>query len=86
MSPKPTKACIEDINIVLIEEAVLSQALRWVSGCENCAENAFTTFDYVLDAITGYNPTITEYVMWRPGICPHCSGDVTEKTHVAVQY
>jgi hypothetical protein len=82
---KLTQTSIEDMNIVLIEEAVLLEALSWASGCENCAENAFTTFDYLLDAVTGFDPTITEYVMWRPALCPRCSGEVTEKTQVAIQ-
>ena len=82
---KLTKPGIEDLDIVLIEEPILSEALEWVSGCENCAENAFTTFDYLLDAVTGCDPIVTEYMMWRPGLCPQCAGDVTEKTHVGVQ-
>ncbi len=80
----PSKLTTEDLAIVLIDETVLLEALEWVSGCENCAEDAFTTLDCLFDAITGCDPTITEYVMWRPGTCPHCSGEVTEKTHVAV--
>jgi len=80
----PSKLTIEDLDIVLIDETLLLEALEWVSGCENCAGDAFTTLDCLFDAITGCDPTITEYVMWRPGTCPHCSGEVTEKTHVAV--
>ena len=58
----PSKLTTEDLDIVLIDETVLLEALEWVSGCENCAEDAFTTFDCLLDAITGCDPTITEYV------------------------
>jgi len=80
----PSKPTTEDLDIVLIGETVLLEALEWVSGCEICAENAFTMFGYLLDAITGCDPTITEYVMWRPGRCPHCAGQITEKTRIAI--
>jgi hypothetical protein len=53
-----------------------------VVACECCATGAGISFDYVLDAVTGCDPGITEYVMSHPAKCPRCSGEVTEKTLV----
>ena len=69
-------------NIVLVDEETLIEAQHCVSGCEHCAENASIAFDYLLDAITGCDPTVTDYVMCRPARCPGCSHSLTEKTRV----
>lgn len=74
--------CLEQTNVVLVGEATLSDATAFISGCVNCAENAHITFDYILDAITEDDPTVTEYVMCHPIRCPRCDGEVNEKTLV----
>jgi len=78
------KNAVQDLNVKLIDESVLIETLRWVSGCERCAVNAVIGFDYLLDALTGADPTTTEYIMCRPIRCPKCSGPITEKTHVSI--
>jgi hypothetical protein len=75
---------IEEINIVLLDENIVEEAEQWVLGCEHCTDVAILELDYVLDAITGCDPQVTEYVMCRPAQCPFCSSEVQEKTRVAV--
>jgi hypothetical protein len=72
----------DDIDVALVDEAAMLEALLYVSACEHCAENATIAFDYLLDAVTGCDPTETEYVMCRPATCPGCSAPITEKTRV----
>jgi hypothetical protein len=75
---------VEETNIVLIDELILREALDWVSGCENCETEAVHSFDYILDATTDADPTITEYILCRPAMCPQCSGHITEKTRIRI--
>jgi hypothetical protein len=79
------RVSIEETNIVLIDESSLHEALQWVSGCRTCCEYAPISFDYILDAMTGGDPHLTEYVLCRPATCPHCAGIITEKTPVSVR-
>ena len=69
---KPIKTRIEEIDIALVDETLLAQAEEWLSACERCADNAVVALDYVLDALTGADPSRTEYVMCRPAQCPFC--------------
>ena len=77
-------AHIEELDIVLVDEDILAEVELYVSACEHCAENASIALDYVLDAMTGCDPTVTTYLMRRPARCRTCSGRITEKTLVAV--
>lgn len=71
----------EETNIVFVDESTVFEAERFISGCENCAPNAAElTFDYVLDSITGCDPTVTEYVICHPATCPRCKHEVMPKT------
>ena len=81
---KPIHKRIEEIDIALVDESLLALAEKWLSACERCAENAVVALDYVLDALTGSDPSRTEYVMCRPARCPFCLGEITEKTLVAL--
>jgi hypothetical protein len=74
--------CWEETNVVLVDEAVLSEAQAHITGCEQCVPYAEMTFDYILDAVTERDPASTEYVLRRPAKCPRCNEDVTEKTFV----
>jgi hypothetical protein len=78
-----TKTSVEEIEVLLIDETVLKEALHWVTGCEQCSPNASIHFDYVLDAVVGADPT-TEYIMQQAVKCPACSSDITEKTRITV--
>ena len=72
----------EQLNIVLVDEADLIMAEGWIAGCESCMEAAHLPLDYLLDAMTGSNPLVTEYLLPRPARCPRCSAGLTEKMAV----
>ena len=84
VAPEQTKSAIEETNIFLVDEFFLREAMDWVSACENCETAATHSFDYILDATTGSDPTMTEYILCRPAICPQCSGHITEKTRIKI--
>ena len=73
----------EETNVVLVDDMMVAEAEAFISGCEHCVANTETTFDYILDAVTEYDPTVTEYVLCEPAKCPRCGHEVTEKTFVA---
>jgi hypothetical protein len=73
---------LELTNIVLLSESQIIEAEDFVVGCERCVNDAEISFDYLLDALTGSDPSNTEYLMPRPARCPHCLCDVNEKTLV----
>jgi hypothetical protein len=73
---------LADTEIVFVDDDVLLEAQDLMTGCERCADYAEIACDYLLDALTGSDPTKTEYLLPRPAHCPHCSAEVTEKTLV----
>ena len=73
---------LEQTDIILVDESQLLDAQACITACERCASNAEISFDYLLDAVTGCNPSVTEYVMSHPAKCPQCFREVTEKTLV----
>jgi len=82
---KPIEACVEVRNVVLVDENQLLEAQYCLAGCESCDENASVTFDYLLDAVTGCDPTTTDYVMCRTAKCPNCLHVVNEKTRIVTR-
>ena len=76
--------CTEDVNIVLIGESTLEETERFLLGCQTCSRNATLTLDYILDALTGCDPVLTEYLMARTLRCPSCHREIREKTFVVV--
>jgi predicted Zn-ribbon and HTH transcriptional regulator len=76
--------CWDETDVVLVDEEHLREAEAAVTGCEHCVEGGEMTFDYVLDAVTQRDPSVTEYVMCRPARCSKCRHEVTEKTFVVV--
>ena len=72
----------EEMHIVLVEDAQLLEAQAFVIACERCASNAEISFEYLLDAVTGCDPSVTEYVMSHRAKCPQCLREITEKTLV----
>ena len=73
----------EERNIVLVALATLRKAEWFIESCEHCnPEGAEIPFDYVLDQITGSDPTITDYLLETPAGCPNCHRDIVEKTLV----
>jgi hypothetical protein len=80
---KVFKPSWDEMRVVLVNDALLAEAEAYIYGCEQCDENADINFDYVLDALTNCDPTVTEYLLFRPGRCPRCQNEVTEKTLVS---
>ena len=78
------RPAVEDKNIVLIDEGALMEAQNCVASCEYCVEHATITLDYLLDALTGCDPTNTEYILCRPARCPSCFCNLTEKSRIVV--
>ena len=74
-----------EIDIAFIDDPLVLGAEHYVSGCYQCDERAALPFDYVLDAITGCDPRLTEYLMARLAQCPRCNCKINEKTLVAVE-
>ena len=74
-----------DIDVAFVEEPTVFGAEYHLSGCENCTEAASIPFDYLLDALTGCDPRLTEYLMSRLAQCPRCLGGINEKTLVAIE-
>ena len=75
---------MEDQNVVLIEEETLRKAERLVLSCEVCSSEAETPFSQILDRLTGSDPSVTGYILQKPGCCPRCLGAITEETFVQV--
>lgn len=73
---------IEQTNIVLVGEDLLSEAEEWIANCEHCYEDCEHSFDQILDNLTDCDPTNTEYFQCREARCPRCGSSVTEKTLV----
>ncbi len=73
---------LDDTDVVLVDEPVLREAQGFVAGCGDCIPSAEMTFDYILDEVTGCDPTSTEYVLCHPAKCPRCKREITEKTLV----
>src|SRR5205814_308624 len=60
----------ENTNVVVVESGVLRQAERWIKSCEACTpDEAQMPFDWVLDKVTGCDPSVTDYVVAEAGIC-----------------
>jgi len=74
-----------EIDIAFIDDPLVVGAECYVSGCYNCDQRASLPFDYVLDALTGCDPRLTEYLMCRLAQCPRCHSKINEKTLVAVE-
>ena len=74
----------QEIDVAFVDEPYVLSAEDFVSGCQSCDETALIPFDYVLDAMTGCDPRLTEYLMYRVGKCPRCFGEINEKTLVSV--
>ena len=73
----------EELDIVLVEEATITELESCLRGCQSCASNATLVLNYLLDALTGNDPMSAEYLLARPARCPSCSSEVLEQTLVA---
>src|SRR5262249_1941370 len=72
----------EGQEIVFIGEATVIEARDLIVGWGQCSEEAELLFDQILDAVTGCDPSTTEYMILRPARCSFCFHEVSEKTLV----
>lgn len=72
----------EETDIVIVDRITLDKARRQLAGCEACSDDAEIPFDWLLDRITGKDPTKTDYVLETPIRCPFCGREIGEKTLV----
>jgi DNA-binding NarL/FixJ family response regulator len=72
----------ENQNVVLVEEETLRKAEQMVLSCEGCNSEADVPFSEILDRLTGSDPSVTDYILQKPGSCPRCFRAITEKTFV----
>jgi len=80
LHPKP-----EDQNVVLIGRHLLLWAEKLIVACEVCSPRyAGTSFDSILDRITGNDPAVTDYIFEDLATCPKCKRQINEKTLVDV--
>jgi hypothetical protein len=71
----------EQQNVTLIETVTLREAERLIESCEACnPETAQIPFDYILDWITGSDPSVTHCILGEPAKCPNCRREILEKT------
>jgi hypothetical protein len=69
--------------IVFVDIVTLQQAERLLESCEHCnEEGAEILFDSILDRVTGSDPSVTDYILEKPGKCPNCRREILEKTLV----
>ena len=74
---------VEELDIILVGEVTIIELESCLRGCQFCVSNATLLLHYLLDALTGCDPTSAVYLLARPASCPCCSGAVLEQTLVA---
>jgi hypothetical protein len=73
----------EHQNVILIEAVTLREAERLIESCEHChPDDADIPFDWILDHVTGSDPSVTDYVLEQSAKCPNCRREILEKTLV----
>jgi uncharacterized protein with PIN domain len=73
----------EEQIVVLVEAATVHRVEKLIESCEHCnSEGAKTSFESVLDRVTGADPCVTDYILEHPARCPYCRRDILEKTLV----
>jgi hypothetical protein len=84
MSDAFSTVSIEDLHVALVRDPEVRQVQSFIEGCEMCSPEATLPLDYLLDELLGFDPTSTEYLMYRTAVCPSCSHAITEKTLVVI--
>jgi hypothetical protein len=73
----------EEQIVVLVDGAILRQAETLIEPCEHCtSEGAEIPFDWILDRVTGSEPSLTDYILETPAKRPNCRREILEKTLV----
>ena len=67
-------------TIVLVSHNTIRAACALLCGCEACSSEAEMPFDWLLDEVTGQNPSEVDYLLEAPAKCPWCYREIGEKT------
>jgi hypothetical protein len=60
-----------------IDTDTVRKAEREIASCEACAPDlADVSIDFVLDCLTGCDPTVTDYELVEPVRCPRCGSPI----------
>jgi hypothetical protein len=71
----------EEQVVVLVESKALRRAERMIESCEHCNPGgAEIPFENVLYRVMGADPTVTDYLLEIPAICPYFGREILEKT------
>ena len=74
---------LEQQNVILVDAAALRESEKLIESCEHChPDDADIPFDWILDRVTGSDPSVTDYIMGEPAKCPNCRREILEKTLV----
>lgn len=85
-STAPSVSVPENLNIVLVDELTLRNALKLVGGCCRCSLLSEIPFSCILDKVTGFDPAFTTYIVAEGSAkCPRCARNVRENTLVELQ-
>jgi hypothetical protein len=67
--------------VVPVDAATLRKAERLIESCETCnSGGADIPFDWILDRVTGSDPSVTDYILEEPAKCPNCRRDSGKDT------
>jgi hypothetical protein len=67
---------------VVVEEAVLEEALDRVIACQGCSGSLSRSFGSVLTEAYGGRQPVAEYILVAPACCPSCEEPLDESTLV----
>ncbi len=71
-----------DLKPSLSEHTAL-RAQQDILACESCApDTAEIPFTWLLDDVSGQDPSITDYLLSEPVVYPRCRAEVYEETLV----
>ena len=79
-------APLAQLRILVVGQRTRTKARSLLLGCESCDTDAEFPFDWVLDQVTGADPSSTDYLMDVLVSCPWCGAPIGEKTLVNSNY
>ena len=71
------------IELVTVNADVIRRAERQIESCEQChPDDAEIPFDWILDRVTGSDPSVTDYIVETPAKRLQCRREIFEKTSI----
>src|SRR5215471_6029371 len=68
---------LEQQNVILVDAAALRESEKRIESCKHChPDNADIPFDWILDRVTGSDPSVTDYILREPAKCPNCRREI----------